>query len=113
MTSADDVIQGRVRDLNDQLRTTARGGAIVVTQSLVALGPEFVAQALSAVAAFSEFTPDNDPYGEHDFGAVTVAGESVFFKIDYYDLALTAGSEDPANAAITRRVMTVMLASDY
>jgi hypothetical protein len=113
MTSADDVIQGRIRDLNDQLRTTARGGNIVVTQSLVALGPEFVAQAVCAVVVFSDFTPDNDPYGEHDFGAVTVGGESLFFKIDYYDLALTGGSPDPANAAITRRVMTVMLAADY
>ena len=113
MTVTDDVVLNRIRDLNDQLRTTGRGGQVLVAQGLLAFGADFVARAISAVANFSDFTPDNDPHGEHDFGAVTVSGESVFFKIDYYDVALTAGSEDPADAAITRRVMTVMLAADY
>jgi hypothetical protein len=50
---------------------------------------------------------------EHDFGRVSVGGVDVLFKIDCYDLDLVFGSEDPANAAVTRRVMTIMLPSDY
>ena len=113
MTALDEATRNRVRDLNDRLRAQGGPGQIVASQGLVALGLEFVARAISAVAEFKDFTPDNDPYGEHDFGGMVVDGETVLFKIDYYDLTLTAGSEDPANTAITRRVMTVMLAADY
>jgi hypothetical protein len=68
---------------------------------------------LRAVAAFEAFDADNDPHGEHDFGALTVVGERLFFKIDCYDRSLTAGSPDPADAAVTVRVLTVMLAAEY
>ena len=56
---------------------------------------------------------EEDTYGERDFGAFTFRGEKVFFKIDYFDLNLEYGSEDPANASITARVVTIMLASEY
>lgn len=73
--------------------------------------PEADQQAiLQAVQQFRDFTPDNDPYSEHDFGMVEVQGRRIFFKIDYYDPTLTIGSEDPAQ---TRRVLTVMLAEEY
>lgn len=62
---------------------------------------------------FDAFSPDNDPYGEHDFGAVEIAGQRVFCKIDYYDTALEYGSPDPSDPAVTTRVLTVMLASEY
>jgi hypothetical protein len=55
----------------------------------------------------------NDPYDEHDFGSVTVAGHVVFFKIDYFDLDLRNHSPDPSEPAVTRRVMTLMLAEEY
>lgn len=56
---------------------------------------------------------EEDTYGERDFGAFTFRGEKVFFKVDHYDLNLEYGSEDPANASITARVVTIMLASEY
>ncbi len=56
---------------------------------------------------------EEDTYGERDFGAFTFRGEKVFFKIDYYDLNLEYGSEDPADASITARVVTIMLAAEY
>jgi len=43
---------------------------------------------------FDSFTPDNDPYGEHDFGTIDWQEEKIFWKIDYYDQALTF-AEDP------------------
>jgi hypothetical protein len=56
---------------------------------------------------------EEDTYGERDFGAFTFRGEKVFFKVDYYDNNLEYGSEDPADASITARVVTIMLASEY
>ena len=56
---------------------------------------------------------EEDTYGERDFGKMTFRGETLFFKIDYYDPDLTHGSEDPADASITARVVTIMLASEY
>ena len=42
-----------------------------------------------------------------------VDGRKVFWKIDYYDPTMTQGSDDPASLALTRRVLTVMLAEEY
>lgn len=103
----------RIRALNDQLRQLRIGGTAVITSGVSALGPEAVARIFTAVASFNDFSCENDPYDEHDFGALVVGGEQLFFKIDYYDQSLSHGSPDPADAALTRRVLTVMLAEEY
>ena len=59
------------------------------------------------------FTTENDPYGEHDFGSVTIDGTNLFWKIDYYDLSLQYGSSDPSDPAQTARVLTITLAEEY
>lgn len=102
-----------IRRLNDELRRHGIGGRIMVTQGLSGLGSEMTRKALTAVAAFDNFSPDNDPYGERDFGAFEIDGQKFFWKIDYYDKALAAGSPDPSNATVTARVLTVMLAEEY
>ncbi len=66
-----------------------------------------------AVRAFDAFNPDNDPYGEHDFGTVQVEGHVVMFKIDCYDLDLQFASPDPSDPDVTCRIMTIMLADEY
>lgn len=68
---------------------------------------------MQCLADFDEFTQDNDPYGEHDFGAFTFTGVKLFWKIDYYDSSLKYLSVDPANPAKTRRVLTLMLSEEY
>lgn len=70
-------------------------------------------KVILAIQTFDEFSEDNDPYGEHDFGSVNADGEKVFFKIDYYDNSKTQGSEDPSDPSITSRVMTILLAEEY
>ena len=103
----------RIRDLNDQLRRSLTGGVLVMTAGVIALGAKRQMDILSAIAAFNDFSPDNDPYGEHDFGALTVEGERIFFKVDYLDRGLTGPSPDPADPTVTARVLTIMLAEEY
>jgi hypothetical protein len=104
----------RISDLNDTFRRAGPvSGGWVVTAGIQALGPDFIFQATAAVRSFDGFNAGNDPYGEHDFASFNIAGETLFWKIDAYDLDLNFGSPDPANPAVTRRVMTLMLASEY
>ena len=103
----------RIQSLNDMLRSTFIGGHVFTTEGLRAQGEEFVEQAFSAVRNFAEFSKDNDPHGEHDFGAIDIGETTVFWKIDYYDLTMEGGSDDPANPEVTRRVLTILLASEY
>lgn len=103
----------RIRALNDRFRQTLAGGHVVVTRGVDALGGDAVAAILAAVRCFDHFDAGNDPYGEHDFGSVTHDGRRLFWKIDCYDRTFTAASPDPADPAVTARVLTVMLADEY
>ena len=102
-----------IRKLNDQFRQSLRGGMLVMTAGVIALGQDRQLRILEAVAKFDTFDQDNDPYGEHDFGALEVEGERLFFKIDYYDRDLSAHSPDPADPSVTKRLLTIMLADEY
>jgi hypothetical protein len=103
----------RICALNDELRRFGRGGRIMITSGIQALGTDGVARVLAAVAAFDAFTDDNDPHGEHDCAILSVDGPRVMFKIDYYDCDLVYHSPDASDPTVTTRVMTVMLASEY
>jgi hypothetical protein len=96
-----------IAKLNDAFRKG--GSGIMVTPGVQVL--ENLHLLIDEVRRFNEFTADNDPYGEHDFGTVHWYGEKVFWKIDYYDQKLEHG-EEPLSPKC-RRVMTVMLASEY
>ena len=85
----------------------------MLTASVDALPSDVKAMAIRKVATFAEFTPDNDPHGEHDFGSFELAGHKFFFKVEYYDRRLKWGSDDPADPEKTTRVLTIMLAEDY
>jgi major membrane immunogen (membrane-anchored lipoprotein) len=68
---------------------------------------------MKKVRCFDDFNEDNDPYGEHDFGAVTVKDEKYFWKIDYYDKEADFHSSDASREDLTRRVLTVTRADEY
>jgi hypothetical protein len=103
----------KIRALNDAFRQSMTGGPVMMTAGVDALPSDVQAIVLRRVATYSEFTPENDPHKEHDFGNFEVAGRKFFFKIDYFDAAMEFGSEDPADASKTTRVLTIMLASEY
>lgn len=100
--------------LNDELRRTFATGDVMLTADIRALPPAQLRAVLARVRHHDNFSEDNDPHGERDFGAVELDGLGpVFWKIDYYDPTLTFGSEDPADPTRTRRVLTIMLAEEY
>jgi hypothetical protein len=103
----------RIAELNDALRTTFVGGEVFLTRG-ISTKPASGQQAIMArVRAFTDFTPENDPYGEHDFGSFEFLGETIFWKVDCYDRDLMRGSPDPADPSVTRRVLTILLAEEW
>ncbi|WP_439538909.1 DUF3768 domain-containing protein [Sphingomonas sp.] len=103
-----------IRQLNDRFRMSGPvSGDWLVTAGVQSLGKAAVVLAIQMTTQFDAFTPDDDPYGEHDFGSFTLARHKLYWKIDYYDLRLKFGSPNPANEQVTRRVMTILLASEY
>ena len=100
----------KIAKLNDQLRTTFKGGSVCMTAGIVALDEPLRLRVFAQVCRFNTFTADNDPYGEHDCGLVEVDGVSVIWKIDLYEDPDV--KDDNGNPAVTR-VLTIMLAEEY
>jgi len=112
----------KIAEQNDLFRTTwgadpSVQGQIVVTQGVSALSVIVQMRIMGAVKAFATFTEDNDPYGDHTFGAFEVTDEGevllLFWKIDLYDTDYTFGSDTPEDTAVTRRVLTIMQRREY
>lgn len=102
-----------IAQLNDAFRRTCSGGTLVATPGVIALGWGALPAILDAVRSFTAFDSGNDPYSEHDFGAVEWLGNKLFWKIDCYDADLCFGSPDPTDPTVTARVLTIMLAEEY
>ena len=83
--------------LNDQARTTLTNCKLIITQGIDSLGLEAVGFILNLVRRFDDFSE----------------GNTVFWKIDYYDLDLMNHSPDPSDPHVTRRVLTIMLGEEY
>ncbi|PZP85305.1 MAG: hypothetical protein DI582_06305 [Azospirillum brasilense] len=105
--------RARIAQLNDGLRQTFWGGKVMMTPGVQELPEDLQLRLFRAVAEFDNFTVDNDPHGERDFGRIALDGHRFFWKIDYYDRECRYGSENPADANNTTRILTIMLASEY
>ncbi len=113
MNKASDERGVRIRQLNDEFRSSLAGGAVVVTAGIVALGARQEHAILEQVRSFKSFTPDNDPHGEHDFGSFKFGGSRIIFKIDYFDVDRAMHSPNAADPDVTERVLTIMLAREW
>lgn len=105
--------------LNDRARLGYdRSARVVITRTCLEsvcsgdTASGFLAQA-ELLKAMRRHTFVNDAHGERDFGEFQFRGRRVWFKIDYFDLALEHGSDDPTDASKTRRVITIMFPEDY
>jgi len=113
MTAENALSRDRIRALNDAFRRSFVGGTIVVTAGFESLSADQRHSMLARIRAFDQFNEDNDPHGEHDFGLIEEGDVGCFWKIDYYDTDMELMSPDPADASVTTRVLTVMLAEEY
>ena len=120
----------RIARLNDLARQ-AMGVACtaVATVGFRSLPDADQSRVRELIETFDAFTEDNDPHGERDFGTIYQLGdgqwtterprvrdderERVFWKLDYYDRDLRFASEDAADPARSRRVLTIMLSDEY
>ena len=98
---------------NDEFRKTGKGGRVMLTAGINALGHSAANTIISLVRTFNDFNENNDPYAEHDFGSFMDGGLKVFWKIECYDRGLQFASPDPTNPDVTMRVMTIMRADEY
>ena len=100
--------------LNDLCRTAMGiAGKLIQTEGICALPAADQSAIREKVETFKDFSEDNDPHGERDFGAFEHNGQRIFWKIDYYARDLMHGSENPADPQQTVRVLTIMLAHEY
>lgn len=115
-------VAAKITEQNDRFRTTwgadfAVPGQIVMTRGVADLSPAAKAIILQRVQTFDTFTEDNDPYGDHTFGAFEfeIGGNSysLFWKIDFYDTDYSMGSDDPSDVTVTRRVLTIFHAHEW
>lgn len=102
-----------IRTLNDAFRRNPTAGRVMLTAGVQALPQSDRFALMAAVITFNDFNAGNDPYNEHDFGALDRGDVSYFWKIDYYDQDYEMGSPDPADPHVTRRVLTIMRADEY
>jgi hypothetical protein len=94
--------------INDEHRRNMTG--CIVTKGVAELTP-LVNDIFTRVRDFKNFTEDNDPYGEHDFGSFEILGIKIFWKIDYYDENLERWC-DPLSPDCHRK-LTIMRAEEY
>lgn len=100
-----------IRERNDKIRknllfsSNEFGIKMMITEPV--LSSPFRDEILRAIRDFDSFNDEgNDPYGEHDFGFVTVQDEKYCFKFGYYD-------NEFINFGYENFVMTIMHASEY
>lgn len=107
---------------NDRFRKASFGapidgpiptGQVLLTPGITKQSDTFRAAVLDAVGAYDGFNTDCDPHGWHEMGVLEIDGQTVWFKIDLYDENYEYGASDPTELRFTRRVLTVLLPSEY
>lgn len=109
-----------IAELNDRVRLGLdRNARIMITSNCLATLSGTAGSPIDRVVVQAELMASfrhcqfSDDSPERDFGVIEFRGRTVWMKIDYYDLTLDFGSQDPADASVTTRVMTILLPEDY
>jgi|SRR5579862_2996361 len=98
----------KIAVLNDQLRTTFKGGRVQMTRSVYDLDDRLRGRALSVLARYNKF----DSASEHDCGVFIFAGFAFEWRIEYRGKDGTGRSPDPADPEQTCRVLTLYTIDD-
>jgi len=103
----------QIAALNDLARKTFRGCRVVLTEGILNMPDAAQVEILQRVRQYSCFTPQTDPYGEHDFGGFDFEGQRIFWKFDYQDKRSSWRLADPTDGDATERLLTILLAEEY
>lgn len=94
--------------LNDQLRTTFKGGRVQIIRNVYQLDDRLCGRALSVLARYSRFEPNS----QHDCGVFIFAGFAFEWRIEYRCRDGNGPSADPADPQQTMRVLTLYVFDD-
>jgi len=98
----------RIIELNDQFRTTFKGGRVQMTPNVYDLDARLRGRAVYVVSRYNKFDDDS----EHDWGVFIFAGYSFEWRIEYRGKDGTGVSPDPADPEQTFRVLTIYAIDD-
>jgi hypothetical protein len=100
--------RAKIIELNDQLRTTFKGGRVQMTRNFYDLDDQLRGRALSVMARYNKF----DDNSEHDCGVFIFAGYSFEWRIEYRGKEGIGVSPDPADPEKTFRVLSLYAFDD-
>jgi len=100
--------RSKIIELNDQLRTTFKGGRVQMTRDFYELDARLRGRALWVMSRYKKF----DDECEHDSGVFIFAGYSFEWEIEYRGKDGTGVSPDPADHQKTFRVLTLCASAD-
>ena len=109
------VIQLRNEPISEKLCFKFWSSALILTPMVVNSPSTW--DILYQITKFNNFNKDNDPYGEHDFGAIEINKPinegSYYFKIDYFENnSMDYGAENHLLGPCYRAI-TIMHSSEY
>jgi hypothetical protein len=100
--------QTKIIELNDQLRTTFKGGRVQMTPDVHYLESRLRGRALFLLSKYRKF----DPESEHDSGTFIFGGYAFEWHIEYRSTKGPGPSVNPADPAATFRVLTLYVVRD-
>jgi len=98
----------KIIELNDQLRTTFKGGRVQMTPGVYGLDARLRGRTLCVMSRYKKFDDDS----EHDCGVFIFAGYSFQWRIEYRAKDGTGTSANPADPEKTFRVLTLYAIND-
>ena len=100
--------RAKIIELNDQLRTTFKGGRVLMTTGVYELDARLRGRAIYVMSKYNKFPDDS----ERDWGVFIFAGFSFVWRIEYRAKDGTGISPDPADPEKTFRVLTLYTTND-
>src|SRR5664280_2209978 len=95
--------RAKIIELNDQLRTTFKGGRVQMTPDVYHLEPRLRGRALFFLSKYRKF----DRESEHDWSTFIFGGYAFEWRIEYRSPSGEGFSKNPADAGATFRVLTL------
>lgn len=100
--------RNKIIDLNDQLRSSFKGGRVQMTRGVFDLDERLRGRALAVMTRYNKFDEDSD----HDAGVFIFAGYSFEWHIEYRGSNGEGVSPDPSDPSKTLRVLTLYALRD-